>query len=447
MATVRGHSLRGTFLHAPVRGAVEALVDVLIGVGVDGRIESVLAAGDPRRAAAERQAADAGRLVRFGPDDWILPGFVDLHVHAPQYPQLGLALDEPLEVWLQKYTFPLEARYADLAFAAESYAMLVADLLRSGTTTAMYFATVHPEATKLLADLCLKQGQRALVGKVAMDNPASCPPGYRDASAVAAIRDTRAVIEHVRGHPGNAEGRVLPAVTPRFIPSCTDETLRGLGRLAAETGCHVQTHCSESDWEHAYVLERHGVTDTESLDRFGLLSRRSILAHCTRLTDADMDLIVSRGGAVAHCPLSNVYFGDAIFPLRKALKKGMHVGLGTDISGGPSGAMIESARMALAVSRLREYRRSPDDSLNEPARIDVPTAFHLATAGGGIALDLPIGCFSPGYHFDALRLDCAAPGGTIRRFGASDPGEMLERIIHTASRPNIAAVWVGGNRV
>lgn len=446
--SLRGYCVCGTFLHAPVCGEVETLADVLMVIGDDGRIADIYAADHPRRGQVEAEAEHAGRLVRFAATDYLVPGFVDLHVHAPQYPQLGLALDEPLEVWLQRYTFPLEARYADLDFARESYGTLVSDLLRNGTTTAMYFATIHEDATKLLVDICLDRGQRALVGKVAMDSAESCPDYYRDHSVADALAGTRAVIDYVRSHPDNAEQRVLPVVTPRFIPSCTDELLHGLGQLAQDCACHVQTHCSESDWAHGYVIERHGTTDAHSLDRFGLLGRHSVLAHATRLTDDDGDLVIQRGSAIAHCPLSNAYFGDAVFPLRSALERGMHVGLGTDISGGPTASILESARMAMAASRILESGADPGrpaaERRRDNSRIDYRTAFHLATAGGGIALDLPIGRFAPGYHFDALRIDTAAADGAIRTFGETDPDLILQKIIYTASRANIGSVWVGG---
>ncbi|UXN72519.1 amidohydrolase family protein [Devosia sp. A8/3-2] len=118
-----------------------------------------------------------------------------------------------------------------------------------------------------------------MVGKVVMDDPAACPDFYRDASPEAAIAGTRAVINHIRTHPANTEARVLPVITPRFIPSCTDEVLTVLGQLAAECDCHVQTHCSESDWAHGHVLNRYGHTDAQALDNFGLLTRKSVLAH------------------------------------------------------------------------------------------------------------------------------------------------------------------------
>ncbi|MCF1744045.1 guanine deaminase [Paradevosia shaoguanensis] len=446
MSDIAGKTILATFFHAPDRHAVEVLEETVIAIAADGQIEAVIRPG----AVGYDTAHESADLTL--PDGcYVLPGFVDCHVHAPQYPQLGQALDVPLEVWLQQYTFPLEARYADLDFARRSYSTLVEDLLASGTTTALYFATIHQEATRLLADICLEKGQRALVGKVVMDNAESCPPYYRDTSAEAAIANTRAFIDYVRAHPGNAAARVLPVVTPRFIPSCTDEALAGLGQLVAECGCHVQTHCSESDWAHGYVLDRHGVTDAESLDRFGLLTRRSVLAHSNFLSDADMDRVVARGAGVAHCALSNAYFANSVFPLRAALERGMHVGLGTDISGGPSGSLFEAARMTIAASRMLESGVDPAlpaASRGRPdSRIDFATAFHLATAGGGVLLDLPIGQFAPGFRFDAMVIDTCPRDGGIRLLAQSSQEDILQKIVHTANRANITRVWVDGRSV
>jgi len=438
---LRGRAIRGTWFHAPIAGEIDTLSDNIVVVSASGIIEAVLSPGEPGYDAAARDAIDLSGHC-------LLPGFVDLHVHAPQYPQLGQALDEPLEVWLGKYTFPLEARFADLDFARPRYDTLVRDLLANGTTTAVYFATVDLEATKLLADLALTHGQRALIGKVVMDDPASCPDNYRDATADAALADTRAFIDYVRAHPANTDRRVAPVITPRFIPSCTDAALDGLGRLARETGCHVQTHCSESDWAHGYALERFGMTDTTALDRFGLLGRRTVLAHSNFVTDGDMTTIAARGAAVAHCPVSNAYFADAVFPLRAALAKGVHVGLGTDISGGPIGSIFEAARGVVQSSRMLESgvdpaKRRPERGVAGSA-VTMATAFHLATAGGGIALDLPIGLIAPGYKFDVIAIDPNAEAGGIRLFGEREPKAELDKILYTALRANIAAVWVDG---
>jgi guanine deaminase len=441
LGDVRGRAVRGNWFHAPEPDRVEVLTDTIIVVDNSGLIEAVLRPGDVGYDAAARGAIDVRGL-------YLLPGLVDLHVHAPQYPQLGQALDEPLEVWLGKYTFPLEARYADLDFARPRYDTLVTDLLANGTTTALYFATVDLEATKLLADLAIVHGQRALIGKVAMDDPASCPEYYRDASAASAVEDTRSFIDYVRAHSDNADRRVLPVVTPRFIPSCTDEALTGLGALARECGCHVQTHCSENDWAHGYALTRFGETDTSALDRFGLLGRKTVLAHSNFITDVDMDRIANTGAAVAHCAVSNAYFANAVFPLRRALEKGLHIGLGTDISGGPISSIFEAARATVQVSRMLDTGVDSDKPQTERgvpnSAVTIKTAFYLATAGGGVAVDLPIGQFAPGYRFDAMAIDAEATAGSIRLFGETDPVAALEKMLYTASRANIATVWVDG---
>jgi guanine deaminase len=441
----------GNALHTPTRGRIEFLPGVLIEVDAGGVIQAIHAKETPQAAAVAACHQEAGSLVTLGRSEYLLPGLVDLHVHAPQWPQLGLALDLPLEEWLQACTFPLESRYADIVYARQAYESLVDTLLANGTTTAMYFATIHLAATRALADICLRRSQRALIGRVAMDDPAQCPAYYRDPNAGIAATETRDFIGHVRSMPGNESGLVLPVITPRFIPSCTDELLRGLGRLAQETGCHVQTHCSESDWAHAFVLARYGVTDTTALDRFGLLSRRTILAHGNFIDAPDVATILQAGAGIAHCPLSNVYFSDAVFPVRRMLERGVHVGLGTDIAGGASPSILENARHAVIASRTlesgvdpnlsREQRRSPD------SRIDAAAAFWLATAGGGIALDLRIGLFREGYQFDAIVLDGHAPASNLRLAENAAPEEILQKIVYHATRADIKEVWVANRRV
>jgi guanine deaminase len=346
----------GRAIHAPE--SIETLPRALITVRADGTIIGV-EPSVPENDARLMDFCASGRLIALTGDQVLLPGLVDLHVHAPQFPQLGTALDLPLEDWLHTHTFPLESRYADVTFAESVYTRLVETLLAHGTTTALYFATIHLPSTQRLAEICLTLGQRGFVGRVGMDDPQQCPDYYRDASAAEAIADTRALIDFIRAMPGNEPGLVQPVITPRFVPACTDALLEGFGVLALETGCHVQTHCSESDWEHEHVKARCGCTDTEALDRAGLLGRRSVLAHGNFIESADIALIRARGAAVAHCPLSNVYFAGAIFPLRAMLTAGLHIGLGTDIAGGASASMFEAARQAVACSRLLESGTDP----------------------------------------------------------------------------------------
>jgi guanine deaminase len=441
----------GHALHAPQRGDVELLRDALIVVGGDGRIASVHAQPSAAREHLVQRFAADHALVRLRSDQYLLPGLVDLHIHAPQWPQLGKALELPLEEWLQAHTFPLEARYADAAFAQSVYHDLVGALLANGTTTAVYFASLHLAATQILADICLAKSQRALIGRVAMDDAELCPAYYRDPSAQQAVEETRAFIEYVRAMPGNRTGLIQPVITPRFIPACTDELLRQLGTLAGESGCHIQTHCSESDWAHEFVLQRCGRTDAQALDEFGLLARRSILAHGNFLTDPDLATIAERGAAVAHCPLSNVYFSDAVFPLRRALSAGVHVGLGTDIAGGASPSILDNVRHAVIASRTLESgvdaRQSRAERRRPHSRVDLPTAFWLATAGGGVALDLPVGVFREGFEFDSLLIDASAPDSNLRIDGSDTAQEILQKIVYHAARVNIPAVWVAGRCV
>jgi guanine deaminase len=441
---------RGTILHTPERGRLEYLENALIVCAADGTIESVHTQGEQSEAIAARHAR-AGTLTSFGAGLYLLPGLIDLHVHAPQWPQLGKALDEPLEIWLQKYTFPLEARYADEAYAAAVYESLVGALLANGTTTAVYYGTIHLPATERLADICLRRSQRALIGRVAMDDASQCPAYYRDASPASAEADTRAFIDYVRAMPGNGGALIEPVVTPRFIPACSDALLRRLGALARATGCHVQTHCSESDWEHRFVQDRCGRTDTAALEGYGLLSRRTILAHGNFIGDEDVGRIVGAGAGIAHCPLSNVYFSDAVFPLRHMLEHGVHVGLGTDIAGGASPSILDNARHAILASRRLEA--GVDPALERArrgragSRIDALTAFWLATAGGGIALDKRIGVFAPGYAFDAIVVDTHARDSNLALEAADAPEAVLQKIIYSAVRSNIRNTFVAGRLV
>lgn len=452
MADVRGKTILGRFSHAPTSAAVETWAQALVAVDHAGLITDCVQPTDPRfdqlLAAADRR----GDLIRTPATSWFLPGFVDLHIHAPQYPQLGSALDLPLEQWLEHYTFPLEARFADVEYAQNVYSTLVADLLAAGTTTALMFATIHQDATRALVDISLDRGLRALVGKVAADDERQCPDFYRDSSVAAAVDGTEALIDYVNSHRQNSEGLVLPVVTPRFVPSCTDETLSGLAALADRHGTHVQTHCSESDWAESYVQQRTGRRDAEHLDALGLLTPKTILAHAVLLSETDMDLVHDRSSGIAHCPLSNAYFANAVFPLRRALHKGLNVGLGSDISGGPALPMWQAVTMTVTSSRMLDAGVDPGLPPDERGRVDSVvdwrTAFHLATAAGGEALGLNVGRFAPGYAFDAQLIDTATEHGTIRMFtDTSSSDAALAKILYAATPPNVSDVWVAGRSV
>ncbi|EHH68707.1 amidohydrolase family protein [Gluconobacter morbifer] len=433
---VTGHVL------SPETSRQTSLENVAFLIGPDGLIQERAAAGTPlHRALCARD-----RVVSLRPGTLLIPGVTDLHIHAPQWPQAGTALDRPLEEWLGACTFPLEARYADLAFAEAVYDDLIRTLLENGTATALYFATIHEEASLALARTCLRHGQRGLVGLVAMDHPDLCPPGYRQASADDALNATRRFIHAVRALPGNENGLVQPVITPRFIPACSDTLLRGLGQLAAELDVRVQTHASESDWEHQHVLDRTGQTDTCALDAFGLLRSHTVLAHAGFLNRDDRTLVRERNAALAHCPISNAFFAGAALPVRAVLDEHVHCGLGTDISGGYSPSIFENARQAVLTSRLLESGTDPALPTERRGlpdhRIDFQEAFWLATRGGAEALGLPAGQLKVGQMFDAIEI--LGTAGALRLHPQDSATICAEKIVCHASPQTIGRVWVNG---
>ncbi|OED36414.1 guanine deaminase [Chromatiales bacterium (ex Bugula neritina AB1)] len=439
-------------MHTPSASCLKVMNDTLIGVDNNGIITAILEPGTDDYTACLQQAEHSKRLTRMTATQFMLPGLVDLHIHAPQWPQLGKALHLPLQDWLMNCTFPLEARYSDPEFAGAVYRSLVSTLLANGTTSAVYFATIHQQATQILADICVEKGQRAWVGRVAMDDPTQCPDYYRDTDTRSGLQQTEQLINSIRAIPGNHRERVQPIITPRFIPACTNEMLEGLGKLASQYNCPIQTHCSESDWEHQYVIDRLGKTDTEALHDFGLLTRKTVLAHSNLLTDSDMDTIGKHQSGIAHCPLSNSYFAGCVFPLRTALSKGLHIGLGTDISGGPSASMFDSCKHVISASRMLESGTDPEQAAEQrgvsDSRSNFIEAFYLATAGGGQVLDQRIGKFEPGYHFDAMLIDTSAKDSNLTVFPALDSDEdVFQKTIYGANRSNIRGVWVDGAQV
>ncbi len=442
----------GSFFHAPVYGSFEYLENALIEVDERGTIARVLREGEPEHAEALAAHRTRGTLTELGANRYGLPGFVDIHVHAPQWPQAALALDEPLYLWLEQRTFPLESRFADLDFARTVYRDLVQQLMARGSTTTVYLGSAHLESSIELAAICAELGQRALVGKTVMDDPAANPDYYRDASPAQAVADTETLIREVEGIGRASRQGIWPVVTPRFIPSCTDEVLRGLGQLAERYGAYVQTHCNEGQWEHDVVLERFGKTDPYALRDFGLLREHSIMAHCPYLTDDEGEMFAELGVAVAHCPMANSYFSSAVAPIKRFRQQGINVGLGTDISGGYSPSMYENIRQAVLVSRLLETgvdaQRPADERGLGDARISLAEAFWLATAGGGQSLGLPVGTFEPGQAFDLQVVDVKRRDSDLTGFGVFDqPADRLARILYLATPDNVRKVYVQGRLV
>lgn len=443
---------QGTAFSSMSSKEVQILKEHLFCINANGMIEKVVAPEDADYQTLLDAYQGKENFHRLADGQYFLPGFVDLHVHAPQWAQVGTALDIPLYDWLNTYTFPTESKFSDLEFAKNVYQDVVSTLLVNGTTTALYFATVHKEASLLLAEICAKKGQRGLVGKVVMDNPEQTPEYYRDADTQAALADTEEFILAVKELTKSTKQGVYPVVTPRFIPSCTDDTLKGLGDLAAKYDTYIQSHCSESDWEHRYVQDRLNKKDAFALNDFGLLSEKSVMAHCNFLDNDDADLFAEKGTAVCHCPISNTYFANSVIPIAHLHSKGVEIGLGSDISGGFSPSLYDNARQAVMSSRMLEdgvNTALPAEERGVPnSRITINEAFYFATAGGGESLSLPIGRLAENYAWDVQIIDTALGSAKLPIYHANeDLYDVFQKIMYLVRPENIREVWVQGEKV
>ena len=444
------HVFQGTAFTSKSFKEVSILKNYLFCISSEGYIVKSLSPEDDEYTLLLNEYKEKENFHRLEEGQFFLPGYIDLHVHAPQWAQAGTALDLPLYDWLNTYTFPIESKFSDLHFAQTVYEDLVKTMLANGTTTALYFASIHKESSLLLAELCAKFGQRSLVGKVVMDNPEQCPDYYRDQDTATALRETEEFIIEVQKLNEQTKQGVYPVVTPRFIPSCTDEALQGLSALAAKYNTHIQSHCSESDWQHEFSIERYGKNDAFALHDFGLLQEKSIMAHCTFLEDDDARLFASTGTAIAHCPLSNVFCSNGVLPTLHLHDFGVDIGLGTDISGGYSPSLFDNIRQAVISSRMLEEGVDTTLSANQRgvknSRITINEAFYLATAGGGEALSLPIGKLEENFTWDVQIIDTNVRSAKLPIFD-DELYDIFQKIMYLARPENIKQVWVQGEKV
>ncbi|MCQ2342842.1 MAG: amidohydrolase family protein [Paludibacteraceae bacterium] len=335
-------------------------------------------------------------IVDYG-DRLLIPAFNDLHVHAPQYRNLGLALDLELLPWLQTYTFPEESKFTDLAYAGRIYRRFVHELWMQGTMRSSVFATSHFAATKCLADIFLLSGMGAKIGQVAMNR--DCPEALHVSTEqmVQGLTD----LKHYLDENGR-DGLVEPIVTPRFVPSCTRDMLEQLGKVAQTYHLPVQSHLSENLGEIELVkqLEPASSCYGEVYNRYGLFGQQpTLMAHCCHTDGEEFELLKRNGVIVVHCPMSNSNLASGVAPVRRFLNAGIQVALGTDVSGGHNMSMLRAIQYAIQVSKVQYTRTN-----HEMAFLAASEAFYLATKAGG-AFFGKVGCFEPGYEFDALLID------------------------------------------
>ena len=365
-------------------------------------------------------------------DRLILPGLVDLHVHASQYAYRGLGMDMELLDWLEENAFPEEARFAEQEYAAAAYRVFTDELTRSATTRACVFATVHRPATLLLMELMEKAGLRGFVGKLNMDS--NCPDYLRETTD-GSLAETRRWLEESAGFSA-----VRPVITPRFIPSCSEKLMTGLGELQRQFGAAMQSHLSEnlSEIEWVKQLRPWSRFYGEAYSRPGLFGGEcpTVMAHCIWSGEEERALMKEQGVFLAHCPQSTMNVSSGIAPGRTWLNEGQKAGLGSDVAGGAHLSIFRAMTDAIQCSKLRW--RLVDDSL---AALTLPETLYLATKGGGEFFG-KVGSFEPGYEFDAIVMDDSALP-TTRKCTLT---ERLERVVWLSDGLPLAK-YVAGRRL
>lgn len=423
----RSFALRARFLHClgdPLHndGAIEYLADGVLHVE-DGHVVSLL----PHASSTLRDELPLIDRRNF----LVVPGFVDTHVHYPQVDVIASHGTQLLD-WLERYTFPAEARFGDAAHASETAAFFLDTLLANGTTTALVFATVHPESVDAFFTEALTRKLRMISGKVLMDRNA--PANLCDTTE-SALDDSARLIRRWHG-----KERLGYAVTPRFAPTSTPGQLAVAGRLLDEhPGVHLHTHLAENTAECAWVGELFPEASDylDVYERHGLLRRRSVFAHAIHLSSDAWQRLASADASVAHCPMSNLFIGSGLFDLGAADNAGVRTGLGTDVGGGDSFSLLRAVNEAYKVQQLQQHIVSPE------------RLFYLATLGGARALDLDahVGSFEFGKEADFVVLDDRATPLLARRATiANDWRERLFALMMLGDERAIAETWILGAR-
>ena len=364
-------------------------------------------------------------------DKLIIPGFVDLHLHAPQFPNMGLGLDKELIPWLNKYTFPEEEKYYDLQYAEKVYKKLINKIWSVGTTRCCIFNTIHKDSTKLLLDLFNKSGLGAYIGKVNMDR--ECPDELKEETNTS-ILDTLEIVNEYK----DKYKLVKPIITPRFVPTCSFDLLKSLGEIANKYDIPVQSHLCENYGEIELVKSLHPECKNyaEVYNKSNLLKdNKCIMAHCVLVNESEIDLLKKKRTFIAHCPTSNLNLSSGIAPIRRVIERKVNVGLASDISGGHTLSIPEVIASSAQVSNLKWLNSNKVEE-----KLTTAELFYLATKGGGKFFG-KVGSFEEGYDFDALVID----DSDLLIENNLSLEERLQKFIYIGSSNNIVERYVCGN--
>ncbi|XP_017879337.1 guanine deaminase-like isoform X2 [Ceratina calcarata] len=370
---------------------------------------------------------------------FLIPGFIDCHIHAVQLPNLGIGYDKKLLEWLETYTFPLERKYVDESFAKRVFNTVVRQTIKQGTTTACYFASLYSKASLILGQEALSIGQRAFIGKLSMNEKRS--DNYYE-STEDSIKNISKFIQDL----DNLNSPLIKSIiTPRFALSCDMTLMKELGTLAKEKNLRIQTHVSENLDEIQAVknkFPKHS-SYTAVYDAAGLLTNKTVLAHGIYLSDDEIALLKIRNTAVIHCPLSNTCLKSGLCDVQRFKRGGLKIGLGSDVSGGPSYSILDSIRSTLQLSNHLSFIKDNYESLS------YKDVFHMATLGGAaaLAIDDQVGNFKVDKEFDALVVDTDIAEGLLNNLQQCTLEERFQKFIYSGDDRNIIEVYVRGRKV
>ena len=370
----------------------------------------------------------AGAPVEDYGDALILQSLADLHLHAPQYPMLGMGMDLPLLDWLNAYTFPTEARFADPDYARDIYRRLARELMENGTTRVCMFSSLHREATLILMEELERAGVTGYVGKVNMDRNGI--PALQEETEESK-RETLLWLEACQDFQ-----HVKPILTPRFTPSCTDGLMDFLGKLAAERGLPVQSHLSENTGEIQWVKELHPDCSQywETYAKYGLWNDRTLMAHCVWSDERERAAMRAAGVTVVHCADSNQNICSGVAPVRRMLDEGLKVALGSDIAGGDHLNMFDVVAASVRASKARRMQDGWETDF-----LTVAEGWYLGTSAGAAFFGEQPG-FAPGNSLHAIVLD----DGDLPQPHPLTPQERLERCVYRRQKNALRAVWSSG---
>lgn len=393
-------------------------------LAIDG--DRITGVGDWRNVP--RQSSN---LTQLGRDILITPGFVDTHLHAPQLEMIGSYGGDLLE-WLNRYTFPTEAKFSDPKHAEMVARVFFEELLRNGTLCALIFSTIHYRATDIFFAEAERRGFRAIIGKTMMDRNA---PEALLETPRQSFEESHALLQK-----WHKRGLLRYAITPRFAPTSTPELLEAAGQLKREfPDAYVHSHISENRNEVQWVHDLFPEAEyADVYDRYGLLGERTVLAHGVHLSEEELELLARRGTRVAHCPNSNLFLGSGLFRLHHTLDAGVVVGLGTDIGAGTTPSMFTTMSDAYKVQQVQGVSLTPFH------------LWYLASLGGARALSMDgeSGSLEAGKSADFLLLDLkSTPLVALRSERASSIEDLLAGLIFTGDDRVVRECWIAGQMV